>query len=451
MGENELERHQKKLNGPKNTAKHTEAKKNWINRESKSIEAESAKLAEMQENLRVRKETLSVAYEEIKILRADLCARENRWTSTEEIRNLEQQELIFWEETCCVDERRIDRGDRQLDDESTETQKDADKLVCLTEFLYEFDLRADNTWTEVATPTRRAWSSVKNLLVETAEEESQIDFLLSSSSIHLEDCCDEQSLHFRSDHWPIVSNYVFGSPNYSDHERFKRCPVKWSPSEFWSHRVNEFSADWTDPLSAFGQWAQIARECRLPAGREVVFQDNLQDLLQLRRQHLDSDWRRQVSHAIYRTRRKRKRFMQFRALKEACASGRAPPVQSECGHLNWSRFFGNDTSAEKLTSHFSAIFEFDNLEEAARECVVRQSLMQRWHSRPAGSEAFVCDLPSLELALKRLHLVKSFPMGSQLKCSDSCQKMSCSKWPLPSRKCPAPCLMKQAGQSSLLR
>ena len=74
MGENELERHQKKLNGPKNTAKHIEAQQNWINRESKRIEAESAKLAEMQENLRVRKETLSVAYEEIKILRADLCA-----------------------------------------------------------------------------------------------------------------------------------------------------------------------------------------------------------------------------------------------------------------------------------------------------------------------------------------------------------------------------------------
>ena len=56
------------------------------------------------------------------------------------------------------------------------SQKDADKLVCLTEFLYEFDLRADNTWTEVATPTRRAWSSVKNLLVETAEEKSQMYF-----------------------------------------------------------------------------------------------------------------------------------------------------------------------------------------------------------------------------------------------------------------------------------
>ena len=55
--EKELEKHQRKLNGPKNTAKHIEAKENWINRESKRIESESAKLAEMQENLRVRKET----------------------------------------------------------------------------------------------------------------------------------------------------------------------------------------------------------------------------------------------------------------------------------------------------------------------------------------------------------------------------------------------------------
>ena len=38
------------------------------------------------------------------------------------------------------------------------SQKDADKLACLVEFWYEFDLRADNTWIEVAMPIRRAWS-----------------------------------------------------------------------------------------------------------------------------------------------------------------------------------------------------------------------------------------------------------------------------------------------------
>ena len=131
--------------------------------------------------------------------------------------------------------------------------------------------------------------------------ESQMVFLLSSSSILLEDCRVEQSLHFRSEHWPIVSNYVFGSPINSDRVRFKRCPVKWSPSELWFHRVREFSANWSDPLSAFGHLAQIARECCLPAERKVDFQDNLQDLLRLRRQRLDPDWRRQVNRAIYRT------------------------------------------------------------------------------------------------------------------------------------------------------
>ena len=81
--EKELEKLQKKLNGPKKTAKHIEAKQNWINRESKRLEAESARLTELQESLRVRKETLKVAYEEIKILREDLLRdREKRWTKT---------------------------------------------------------------------------------------------------------------------------------------------------------------------------------------------------------------------------------------------------------------------------------------------------------------------------------------------------------------------------------
>ena len=128
-------------------------------------------------------------------------------------------------------------------------EKDTDKLVCLTGFLYEFDLRADNTWTEVATPTRRAWSSVKNLLVETAEEELQMDFLLSSSSIHLEDCRVESEFALQKRSLAKLSATSFvGSPTNSDRVRFKRCPVKRSPFESWFHRDNEFSADWSDPF-----------------------------------------------------------------------------------------------------------------------------------------------------------------------------------------------------------
>ena len=135
----------------------------------------------------------------------------------------------------------------------------------------------------------------------TAEEESPMDFLLSSSSIHLEDCRVEQSLHFRSDHWPIVSTYVFGSPINSGRVRFKRCPVKWSPSEFWFHRVNEFSADWSDPLSAFGHRAQIARECCLPAERKVDFQDNLQDSRKARLDEQQTEFERTLTRKCNQT------------------------------------------------------------------------------------------------------------------------------------------------------
>ena len=104
--EKELEKLQKKLNGPKKTAKHIEAKQNWINRESKRLEAETVRLTELQESIRARKETLKVVYEEIKILREDLMREgesmdknKSHFLSpedTEEIRRLEQQELAFW-------------------------------------------------------------------------------------------------------------------------------------------------------------------------------------------------------------------------------------------------------------------------------------------------------------------------------------------------------------------
>ena len=136
--EKELEKLHMKLNGPKKTAKHIEAKQNWINRESKRLEAETARLTELQESLRVRKETLKVANEKIKILREDLLREgepmdknKRHFLSpedTEEIRRLEQQELAFWrgvgfEGTSWLDTRRFVGGNRWLDAGSSETQQ----------------------------------------------------------------------------------------------------------------------------------------------------------------------------------------------------------------------------------------------------------------------------------------------------------------------------------------
>ena len=44
-----------------------------------------------------------------------------------------------------------------------------------------------------------------------------------------------------------------------------------------------------------------------------------------------------------------------------------PPAQNERGRVNWARLVGNDSLAEALISHYSAIFEFDRLEQGARE------------------------------------------------------------------------------------
>ena len=137
-GEGTREIPKKKLNGPKKTAKHIEAKQNWINRESKRLKAETARLAELQESLRVRKETLKVAFEKIKILREDLLREgetmdknKSHFLSpedTEEIRRLEQQELAFWRGSASKRLAGWTRdgssgGNRCLDDGGPETQQ----------------------------------------------------------------------------------------------------------------------------------------------------------------------------------------------------------------------------------------------------------------------------------------------------------------------------------------
>ena len=48
--EKELDKLQRKLNGPKKTAKDIEAKQNWINRESKRLDTETVRLTELQES-----------------------------------------------------------------------------------------------------------------------------------------------------------------------------------------------------------------------------------------------------------------------------------------------------------------------------------------------------------------------------------------------------------------
>ena len=101
----------------------------------------------------------------------------------------------------------------------------------------------------------------------------------------------------------------------------------------------------------------------------------------------------------------RKRFVRDQALKDACASGRAPPLRTKCGHVNWARLFGNDSPCEALTSHYSASFCVRSSGRGSSQCDNHGG--NAGSSRPDGTEEFVCDLPFLESAMTRLHLGKS--------------------------------------------
>ena len=101
----ELERHHMGSQSEEARQKQMEAKQNWINRETKRIEAEVKKLTEMHENIKTQKEKLGVACEEIKKLRTELVHEGESMDkekshvlspeSLEGVRNREIQELCL--------------------------------------------------------------------------------------------------------------------------------------------------------------------------------------------------------------------------------------------------------------------------------------------------------------------------------------------------------------------
>ena len=103
-----------------NTAKHIEAKQNWINRESKRIEADAGESQSPERNL-------------------EWCLRGNQGSPS---RPVARGRI---EETCWMDERRIDRGDLQLDDQRLSQEVEA-KRRKLQEAIVKDPTMKDVRW-----------------------------------------------------------------------------------------------------------------------------------------------------------------------------------------------------------------------------------------------------------------------------------------------------------------
>ena len=190
--EKELEKLQKKLNGPKKTAKHIESKQNWINKESKRLEAETARLTELQESLRARKETLKVAYEEIRedLLREGESMDKNKShflspEDTEEIRILEQQELAFWRGLAS---KRLAGWTR--DGSKEEIAGWMVEVHCERELC--------TRWSERELFTRSIWSNPGDSLI-------QMDFIMTSRKLDMKQVQVLDSDWFKTDHRAVLA------------------------------------------------------------------------------------------------------------------------------------------------------------------------------------------------------------------------------------------------------
>ena len=138
---------------------------------------------------------------------------------------------------------------------------DAERASPLCEFMLNFGLRADNTWSEWDCVTRVGWRH--------ESRESQVDYLFSSEETTLLDV-------WGSTHRWCVTALIWqwlarirqsATVVFLVHDKKKRipCALRWTANDpvAWEKAVGgsgEFGADWRDPLAFLGFLARTADE-----------------------------------------------------------------------------------------------------------------------------------------------------------------------------------------------
>ena len=135
---------------------------------------------------------------------------------------------------------------------------DAQRASALYEFMLNFGLRADSTWSEWDCVTRVGWRH--------ESRESQVDYLFSFEETTLLDVWVDSSLVCDSDHLAVVGRYQTArNARVSGRGNKKRipCALRWTANDpvAWEKGVGgsgEFGADWRDPLAFLGFLARTA-------------------------------------------------------------------------------------------------------------------------------------------------------------------------------------------------
>ena len=279
--------------------------------------------------------------------------------------------------SACLDYLRVGPAvPYETDDFNHSTLQRASSLF---EWLTDRDLRLVNTFMDDERgriTTRDDWSTGST---------SQIDFVISSSSLICVDTGVDEHMDFTSDHRPVWANFQFTAsmPELMfPSQQGPRVPLNWKPGPTWNDAAACFDWNWTSNWSDISsKWCELATLHQLRKSQR--YDKTLMALLQDRRCAANPEERRTLNKMIWRYRRKRKRRLLKEAI-DATLSGAKKPVMPKSCVINWHRICGTSDPKIKLEERFTELYALTP-EDQSKENDEKQYWIQRWLE--------VCDDP----------------------------------------------------------
>ena len=287
---------------------------------------------------------------------------------------------------------------------------DAERASALYEFMLNFGLRADNTWSEWDCVTRVGWRH--------ENRESQVDYLFSSEETTLLDVWVDSSLVCDSDHLAVVGTYqTVRNDGVSGTGNKKRipCALRWTANDpvAWEKAVGgsgELGAHWRDPLAFLGFLARTAdaHKTRRKCEKDQVICD-LNAQLQCATTAVE---RRRCSCLLWRRRRALARQRQVVFLREACEAKRSPVQRKRGNHFNWLRVFGQEPPSSAHRSFHADIFEITVPAERKLQLRAKNERILEWRrALDNGAQEIEVSPREVWQCLARLKKGKSSPDG----------------------------------------
>ena len=224
---------------------------------------------------------------------------------------------------------------------------DAESASALYEFMLNFGLRADNTWSEWDCVTRVGWRH--------ENRESQVDYLFSSQGTFLLDVWVDSSLVCDSDHLAVVGTYqTVRNAGVSGTGKKKRipCALRWTANDPVAWRKLLVALE-SLVLTGVTRWFFLVFLARRKCEKDQVICD-LKAQLQCATTTVE---RRRCNRLLWRRRRALARQKRVVFLREACEAKRSPVQRKRGNHFHWLRVFRQEPPSSATRSFYADIFE----------------------------------------------------------------------------------------------